>query len=190
MNIIIVGTVLAFIATVLSGGIAGYAALQRRAKPVLKSVGPIPQVTPEEQYAKRLGEVQDEQNKRVRDANLNRVANVLLIIGQYVIGATLTSSFIQELLSPVLIGILGLIVLISTSLQRALRMDDRVRIANNKANWLNSAIRKAEDGKVALDNQLPGAPTIDALIAFLSKALEIVSQEDGWDSYTPDLPDL
>jgi len=56
----------------------------------------------------------------------NRWARSLLTFGRYVIGGVLATSFIQQVLTPQLIGILGILVVVSTVMQVHCRFDVKV----------------------------------------------------------------
>src|SRR5438067_5525827 len=61
----------------------------------------------------RLREAKLELKRQESIARWNGRADGSLVFGQYIIGGVLASSFIQQSLSPQLIGVLGVLVLLS-----------------------------------------------------------------------------
>lgn len=74
-------------------------------------------------------------------------------------GAVLASSFIQESLSTNIIGLLGLIVLISSTAQQHYKPAQKVIASKKRSSLLKSKIREIEDDLVELRLQNIGKMT-------------------------------
>ena len=111
----------------------------------------------------RLAELRGELTRYQALAKWNRRAGALLTFGQYVVGGALASSFIQQSLSPNIVGSLGLLVLISSLIHQRVRPDLLENGASQKANILRNLIRTVEDDVFALENNYPEAPSMLAI---------------------------
>jgi hypothetical protein len=111
-------------------------------------------------------------------AKTNRLTSALLIVGQYIIGGLLASSFIQESLSRQLVGVLGLLVLFSSLVYQHFRPDLQLRGALQRAVKLKTLIRDVEDWFSGIEKGIPTAPSVHEVRTKISKALnEIESAE-------------
>jgi hypothetical protein len=138
------------------------------------------EVPDEPHVMKRLRQAKDAYEREKRNERFSNVANFLLVFGQYVVGVLLTSSFLSETLSLQSLGILGLVVLVSTTLHQKYRPDLSARMARAKACWLLAAIHKAEDSLVFIQQGLPDAPKEENIIKMLSRHLVKVEDEEEW----------
>lgn len=130
----------------------------------------------------RMNEVASAIKRYNSEARIQNFSNGSLVFGQYVVGIALTSSFLQESLTPTWIGILGLIVLLTTVVHQKYRPDLKARVATLKANLLKTTIRKVQD-----DLSTSEDPEINKLIWRLTQALnkvEIEEIEEWVDSQT------
>ena len=79
-----------------------------------------------------------------------RVASACLVIGQFIVGGLLASSFVIKSLNELIIGLLGLVVLASSLVQQHFRPDYLHKVAAEKSRRLNSLRRRLEDERVAV----------------------------------------
>jgi hypothetical protein len=149
---------------------------------ILKTLGKATTKEPpdESHVMKRLSQTRDAYKREKRNARISGWASGLLVFGQYVVGVVLTSSFISETFSPQLIGLLGLVVLISTTLHQRYRPDLSARIAKAKACWLLTAVHKAEDSLEFIKQGLPNAPKEENIIKMLSRHLDRIEDDEQW----------
>ncbi|MFL6527935.1 MAG: hypothetical protein ACJ8IQ_07555 [Chthoniobacterales bacterium] len=75
----------------------------------------------------RLQDARDALERQQRLASANRWTSRLLTFGQYIIGGLLASSFVQQALSREFVGVLGLLVLVSSLLYQHFRPDIALR---------------------------------------------------------------
>ncbi len=94
---------------------------------------------------KRLREASDKLTESERYVSFNQRANNMMIFGQYIVGGVLASSFLQESLSPSIVGALGLIVLISSTAQQHYKPSQRVVAGKKRCSVLKAIIREVED---------------------------------------------
>ena len=107
----------------------------------------------------RITEAKDKLKSIERYITFNQRANNMIIVGQYIVGAVLASSFIQESLSTNIIGLLGLIVLISSTAQQHYKPAQKVIAGKKRSSLLKSKIREIEDDLVELRLQNNGKMT-------------------------------
>jgi len=93
----------------------------------------------------RLSEARRELEKREEIVRWNRWTIHLLTFAQYVIGALLVMSFIETLLNPIKIGILGILLIGSCVIHQRFRPDIKLQTTCKRAVWLRGLIRHAED---------------------------------------------
>jgi hypothetical protein len=106
---------------------------------------------PKRQIALRIAEASAAFRQAAKSAKLaNRTANSLLI-GQYVVGAAMTTSFVQKIFDPTYVGLFGLIVVITTALRQQFHADMRAQIASEKASQLEHLVRQSEDRVVVIE---------------------------------------
>lgn len=105
-------------------------------------------------------------------------ADGLLIIGQYIIGGLLASSFIQETFTPKLIGVLGILVLLSSLIRQRFRPDLKANGSKNNIVILRDLIRKVEDDIYAIKNGLNNAPSIIDVRMKVSKVLNSIEKSE------------
>lgn len=90
----------------------------------------------------------------------------------------LASSFVQQSLDRGIVGILGILVLISSLIHQHFRPDIQLRGALGRSHRLRALIRQAEDDLYAMQSKASGAPTVDEFRRRISSALsEIESSE-------------
>ncbi|MBC7879301.1 MAG: hypothetical protein H7Y59_19195 [Anaerolineales bacterium] len=121
--------------------------------------------------------------KLKKQAQTSKNLNSYLIIAQFVVGTTLASSFIQQSLPSFVIGILGVVVLVSTVFRQQFRPDVQFSIANAKAQYLEIEIRNVEDEDYKRKRGDANAPTDSKIISMISKALNKVTKDEEWEQY-------
>ncbi len=134
--------------------------------------GPRQSVEPVTGLELRLQEVREALARQQRLASAFRWANTLLTFGQFVIGGVLASSFIQDTLSKQGIGVLGLLVLLSSLVRQHYRPEVQFVGASQRAAWLKSLLRKAEDEISFLVEGIAGAKPAHEIQRDLSRGLE------------------
>lgn len=135
-----------------------------------------------EHLEKRIEEAAMLVKRYSRESTINKISNGLLAFGQYVVGVALTSSFLQSNLTPILIGIFGVVVLISTAIHNQYRPDLKKRVADAKKALLRSTIRNVQDELATNDN-----PPIVNIIKRLTKTLNRIEIEESDEWITEEL---
>jgi hypothetical protein len=128
-----------------------------------------------EHLNRRMSEVNETITSLSREVRITSLSNNLLVAGQYVVGGTLATSFLQESLSSTTVGVLGLVVLVATIVHQRYRPDLRARVAKSKLALLRATVRKSQDNIVRLDQ-----PEYIKLIGELTKALNQIENEEKW----------
>ena len=136
--------------------------------------GVVPAV--DDQVRARLEEAKTELSRQGVLIFSNRVMSVTLTIGHYIIGGVLASSFVQESLPRSSVGLLGVLVLISSLIQQHFRPDLEVASAKHRAIRLRALIREAQDDVVAAQSAEPGALTMVAICRKISESLSVIEQ--------------
>ena len=108
----------------------------------------------------RLEDARRELNRQESLVKWNSRAAASLTFGQYIVGGVLASSFVQESLTPPVIGFLGVLVLMSSLIHQTYRPDLQRSSARQRVHRLRALIRKVEDDLFALKNEHAGAPSI------------------------------
>lgn len=98
----------------------------------------------------RLKQIDTAKNKEQRLSRAFTWSSNLLTFAQYVVGGVLATSFIQQKLSPNLIGFFGLIVLVSSIIKQHYHPEVKAKVASQKAAKLQTLIRDSEDKIAAL----------------------------------------
>src|SRR4029077_1544128 len=109
----------------------------------------------------RLADAKAALSRQTQIAKTNRWMSGLLTIGQYIIGGLLASSFVQQSLRPDIVGILGLLVLLSSLIYQHFRPDIQLRGAMSRGLRLRALIRVAEDDLFSMRTKAPDASTIE-----------------------------
>jgi hypothetical protein len=130
-------------------------------------------------FRTRLREVRDALRRQRVLAIAYRAANSLLVIGQFIIGGLLTSSFLQEQLSKNLIGVLGLLVLLASLLRQHFRPDVQVVRCLQRASRLRGLVRTAEDQMFARREGSEEAPSLTQMRKRLSDGLTEIEESEA-----------
>lgn len=126
-----------------------------------------------ERAAARIEEARDALRQQLSAAKWSRVSSNSLTVSQYIIGGLLASSFVQESLSPKLVGSLGLLVLLASLIKQHFHPDVSAETAIKKAAQLRALIRTSEDQLAILDAKIAsGQDHTDEMISLLMKITE------------------
>jgi len=141
-------TAVAAIASTVAAAVMFYAQKYPRQKEQVYDIVSGPDDTLEAQC--RLHEAKSELLRQEGLATWQGRAARTLTFSQYIIGGGLATSFIQETLSPRLVGLMGLLVLVSSLLHQHFRPDLQQRAAKERAVSIRRLIRQAEDDLFAI----------------------------------------
>lgn len=102
-----------------------------------------------------------------------------LVFGQYIVGALLASAFLQSFLTPTLVGLLGLLVIVSSSVQQRFRPDIKALGAKGRALRLKALLREMEIQLAAQRAGQASAPSLHQIASTLTEKLgEIEAGEE------------
>lgn len=127
--------------------------------------------TPDLVKSARLDDLINIQKRFKSSARISGFSYNSLIFGQYIIGALLASSFIQQTFSPNLIGVLGVLVLLSSAIQQRFRPDVIAAHAKMQTVKANRLIRRIEDELFLVTNNAGNAQSIFAIREAASRGL-------------------
>lgn len=133
---------------------------------------------------KRIQEAQESLKFQNNSEKTNTWATNSLVIGQYIVGGLLASSFIQNTLTKDLIGFLGLLVLASALIHQRFRPDLRAQGSKQRAFRLRSLIRDVEIDLAALKAGANDAPQLIDIIKKVSIILEKIEKSEQDDFAT------
>jgi hypothetical protein len=105
-------------------------------------------------------------------------ANGLLIFGQVVIGGVLATSFVQSQIDQELIGLFGLLVLVSSLIHQQFRPDMKSRNARRRVYKLRHLLRDAEDIIFDIQRGAVGVTSIEQLRKRVTARLSQVEQTE------------
>lgn len=147
-----------------------------------------PALKPDPREETRLEEAQEKLQTHINTAKWTKRTSNFLVVSQYAVGATLTTSFVQSNSQSWITGVLGLVVLLASVIYTRFRPDLRMASANRRVAILSAAIRKAEDGVFALKKRIKGSPKLIEIRRELTEVLNQVDHSELTESYLP-LPD-
>jgi hypothetical protein len=124
--------------------------------------------------AVRLPELREVLRRQESTAKWSGWANNLLTFGQFVVGGVLASSLVQAYLSPQLVGLIGLIVLMSSLVRQTYRPDLVTAAAGQRSAKLRALVRELEDDLFAVQQGQPGAPSVLSIRQRASAGLAMV----------------
>jgi hypothetical protein len=125
----------------------------------------------------RLNEAKQVMTSQEGVAKAAKISNNLLIVGQYIIGGVLASSFVQESLTPKWVGSLGVLVLIASLVKQQFHPDLNAGDARKKASQLKALIRTSEDQLAILNAKMAsGEDHSDAIIALLTQITQKLNE--------------
>jgi hypothetical protein len=138
------------------------------------------------QIRTRLGEIVEERERQRNVTKWSRRTSNLLTFGQYIIGAVLTSSFIQQSLSPIWISIFGLLVIVCSATKQHFHTDENAQTADYRSRRLASLARYAQDQIAILEaKSVNGEDRTDALISLLNELTHGLSQIENPEASLP-----
>ena len=158
MNVEIIFVVVGAILTILGGAVSAFS--ERRTKePKIARLG---LKEPTDALAKdiRLKELKELFQRQQFVSDLNSWADSSLTFGQYIIGGLLASSFVQESVPKQVIGMLGVLVLLSSLIRQRYRPDIKAFAAKRRAVALYLFILKIGDSLYEIEKGLDSAPTV------------------------------
>src|SRR5579864_3843459 len=94
---------------------------------------PTPSQVAKERALARIEEAKDTFRRQTSSARWSTISGNFLSVAQYIIGGLLASSFVQESLSPRLVGSLGLLVLLASLIKQHFHPEVGADNARNKA---------------------------------------------------------
>jgi len=126
----------------------------------------------------RIIEAVEALNRQEQLAKWSQRAGALLSFGQYVVGGVLTTSFIQESLSNKVVGLLGVLVLVSSLIYQQYRPDILARSARYRVIELRTVIRNAEDMLYEMRTDPKNAPPVIELRKMVSERLAEIEKSE------------
>lgn len=106
--------------------------------------------------ARRLEETRALWKRQKRAASWASFINGLLIAAQYLVGAILATSFVQKTLSPNLIGTLGIVVVVASTVQQKYTPDIIASTAKTRVAKLRRTIIRSENDLVEANREGDG----------------------------------
>jgi hypothetical protein len=119
----------------------------------------------------RLNEARDVLQRQETIVRWYCRAAALLTFSQYIVGAILATSFVQESLPREIVGFLGVLVLGSSLVHHRYRPDIQSRDARQRAAQLRTVIRTAEDALFEIGKGKQGAPSLIKIRKMVSVGL-------------------
>jgi hypothetical protein len=149
---------------------------------------PVAQVTPvqvaRERAVKRLEDASEAMDSQRTASTIARWSSHSLTVAQYVIGGVLASSFIQESLSPKLVGGMGVLVLIASLFKQQFHPEINAEFARKKASQLQGFIRMSEDQLTILDAKIAaGQDHTDAMIGLLTQITKRLTEIENPEAF-------
>jgi hypothetical protein len=130
-----------------------------------------------DQLRSRLEEVIAERERQQNSAKWNRRASNILTFGQYIVGAVLTTSLVQNGVSKTWLGILGLLVIICSAARQHFHPDQKAQESENTARTLRALIRFTQDQITILEaKSTNGEDRTDAFIQLLNEVTASINQ--------------
>jgi len=137
----------------------------------------------------RIQELKSYLNEQEKIAQRNNLSGGLLTIGQYIVGGLLATSFIQEHMSNIVVGILGLVVLFSSTVHQKFRPDLKAAAAKSRALKLRQLLRRSQDlsNEIALEyeGQINSRLKSESILAAsIGKQMAQIENDEIQDSLT------
>lgn len=151
---------------------------------------PTPSQVAKERALVRIEEAKETFRRQTSSAKWSKRSGNFLTVAQYIIGGLLASSFVQESLSPKLVGLLGLLVLLASLIKQHFHPEVSAENAHKKAAQLKALIRVSEDQLAILDAKMAGGQDhTDAMVSLLTKITERLTEIDTPEAVEPERPD-
>jgi hypothetical protein len=120
----------------------------------------------------RISEVRAAIRRQRVSERLSGISSAALTFSQYVVGAVLATSFVQQSLSNRTIGGLGVVVVFASVCHQRYRPDVIHRQAKARRARLAKALRQAEDQLFAISEKRDNAPSAIRVAQSLSRGLD------------------
>jgi hypothetical protein len=127
--------------------------------------------------ARRLQEARQALAQQGALATKHRIAGLILLFGQYIFGGLLASSFMQDMMSKQMMGVLGLFVLASSLVRQHYNPEIHCIAANQRAARLRALIRETEDGILSAREGSPDALPPHEARKILSDGIRRIGEE-------------
>jgi hypothetical protein len=135
----------------------------------------------------RLEEIIEERERQKGIAKWSRITSQTLTFGQYIIGAMLTTSLVQNSLSKTWISVFGLLVILCSATKQHFHVDENAQASDTRAKRLRALVRYAQDQIAILEvRSTKGENRTDAFIDLLNEITASLNQIESVDmSYIP-----
>jgi hypothetical protein len=148
---------------------------------------PNPSELAKKQFRKRLEEIIEAREREQATAKWLGITSQVLTFGQYIIGATLTTSLAQDTLSKTWISIFGLLVILCSATKQHFHIDENVQKAKARFANLRALVRYTQDQIAILEiKSVNGEDRTDAFISLLNQITHSLNQIESGD--TPYMP--
>ena len=185
MNVNIILVLVGALLTILSGAALVFSELRAKESKVTR----LELTAPTDDPAKdsRLYELKELLQHQQFISRLNGRADLSLIFGQYIIGALLASSFIQESVPDNVLGILGVLVLVSSLIRERYRPDTKAFAAKRRTVILRLLIRETEDSLYEINKGLENAPSVFSIRRRVTEYLSKIEESELADAQQEDI---
>jgi hypothetical protein len=102
---------------------------------------------------RRIGEAESQQRRNYVTAQILRFSSGVLTTTQILVGAMMTTAFIKNMLSPTVVGIFGLVVVVSSSINQKFSPGVGAQVAFQKADLFKALIRATENKLVVIETE-------------------------------------
>jgi hypothetical protein len=113
------------------------------------------------------------------DSTVNGYIKGMLLIGQYVIGALLTSAFVQRSLPADIVGAAGLLVLVCSTWNERFRPDLKEKGAKKRAQLLRAIRMTVDNSLTELRSGLLGAASTSDLLEKVTQRISEVEASEA-----------
>lgn len=124
----------------------------------------------------RLNEARELLQRQESSAKWNSRAASSLVFGQYVVGGVLATSFVQQTMSTQVVGLLGVLVLISSLIHQTYRPDIQARGARERIMRLRKLIRSVEDILFSIRSEVKEPSAIHEVRQMVSRGLSVIEE--------------
>jgi hypothetical protein len=152
-----------------------------------KPPAPTPTDLAKKQVRIRLEEVIEERERQESTVRWSQIASRTLTFGQYIIGAMLTTSLVQNSLSKTWISIFGLLVILCSATKQHFHVDENAQASDARAKRLRALVRYAQDQIAILEiRSTMGEDRSDAFVELLNDMTKSLNQIESVDmSFIP-----
>jgi len=137
----------------------------------------------------RIQDATEELETQLSRERRSKFASSTLIVGQYILGAVIASSFVQQHLDPTLIGSLGVLVLVASGVKDRFHPEIDAEDAKRKATQYENLIETTKDALVPLDTAInDGVDQSDKMTALMNNMTARMTQIENSEVSKPDTP--